>query len=347
MIDIKSIDFTSVGGGGVARLIYRGVDISGDLSPLTTSINYTDHWHGEADEIDVTVHDKDGRWKGSWLPEHGDKMQLFLSDDGFKFVDCGVFELDEPEANGGRGGDFMTMRGLAVPITKALRTQQTFAYENKKLEAVVKETISRAGLSLEGKIDPLFFKRITQRRETDLEFLTRLAQDTGHYFSIRGTRAIFTNYKSIDGRKPTIILHLEDKFRDEGPLINYTGLKFQSKETYSKASVQYSDPDTKKVVKAKKADTRVKTGDELKIRGERVENAANADALAKARLHMKNRKHKVGSFTMQGNMKALAGNTIGIEGFGKYDDTFVIDTGSQAMSRSGHITNIETSVAAK
>ena len=340
------INFSAFGGGS-ARLIYRGVDISSDLSPQTTSINYTDHFHGEADEIDVTVQDRDGRWKGSWFPEHGDTMQLFLSDDGFRFVDCGVFELDEPEINGGRGGDFMTLRGLAAPITKALRTQQSVGYENKKLGAVVKEVVARAGLTLEGKIDPLFFKRITQRREKDLEFLTRLAEETGHYFSVRGSRAIFTNYKSIDGRKPTIILHLEDKFRDEGPLIDYSGLKFQSKDTHSKGSVAYSDPDTKKLVDAKKTDSRIKTGDELKIRGERVESAANADALIKARLHMKNRKYKVGSFNMKGNMKALAGNTIGLEGFGRYDDIFVIDTSAHSLSRSGHSTNVECSVAAK
>jgi len=339
------IDFRKFG-GGAARLIYRGVDISSELTPMTTSINYTDNWHGEADEIDVTVQDKDGRWKGSWFPQHGDTMQLFLSDDGFRFVDCGVFELDEPNAKGDRGGDYMTMRGLAAPITKALRTQQTFAYENKKLEAIVKETVARTELTIEGKIDPLFFKRITQRRERDLEFLKRLAEDTGHYFSVRGNRAIFTNYNSIDGRKPTLIIHMEDKARDQGPLEDYD-LKFQSKDTNSKASVKYSDPDTKKVIKHEETDSRIKTGDELKIRGERVESKANAEALAKARLHMGNRNYKVASFTMKGNLKALAGNTIGAVGFGVYDDTYVINTSAHSISRGGHTVNVECSVASK
>ncbi len=36
---------------------------------MTTSVTYTDQAHGQADEIDVTVQDKDGRWKGEWKPE--------------------------------------------------------------------------------------------------------------------------------------------------------------------------------------------------------------------------------------------------------------------------------------
>ena len=337
------LDFSKFG-GGAAKLLYRGIDISSELSPYTTSINYTDHFHGEADEIDVTVQDKDGRWKGSWFPEHGDEMQLFLSDNGIAFVDCGIFELDEPHVQGGRGGDTMTLRGLAAPISKPLRTQNTFDYEEKQLQAIVNEVSGRAGLSLEGQIDPLTFMRVTQRRELDLEFLKRLAEDTGHYFSVRGKRLIFTNYKSIDERSASVIIHLEDKNADTGPLIDYN-FKFKSDETYSKGSLQYSDPDKKEVTKYEEDDARIKTGDELKIRGERVENEANAQAKVTAKMHMKNRQHKTGGVTMKGNMKALAGNILEAQGFGRYNDNYVIDTSAHSVSRGGHTTNVELSVA--
>lgn len=339
---LPSINF----GGGAARLFYRSVDISSEIAPMVISINYTDHFHGEADEIDVTVHDEDGRWKGSWFPEHGDVMELYISDDGFTFIPCGRFELDEPNVQGSRGGDTMTMRGLAAPITKAMRTENTTAYEEMMLSTVVQETVSRTGLTLEGNIDDLFFKRITQRKETDLEFLKRLAEETGHYFTVRGSRAVFTNYQSVDGRAPPLIIHLEDKARDNGPLIDYN-LSFQSTETYSKGSAQYADPDKKAVTKAEMMDDRIMTGDELKIRGERIESEANAMALLKAEMHMANRKHKQGSITMIGNTKALAGSTIGVVGFGRYDDRYVIDASSHALSRSGYTTSVEMKVAAQ
>lgn len=331
-------------GNGAARLIYRGIDISTDIADQVIEVNYTDHWHGENDEIDITVHDKDGLWKGSWFPEHGDTMELFLSDDGVRFVPCGTFELDEPNASGGRGGDTMTLRGLAAPISRALRTQNTKSYENMTLEAVVKDAVSRTGLTLEGVIAPLFFRRITQRKESDLEFLTRLANDTGHYFSVRGSRAIFTSYRSIDGQDPVLTIDLNDKARDQGPLIDYD-LKFQSAGTYSKGSIRYSDPDLKDTVGFEEEDAEVKTGDEMKIRGERVESQANAEALLKARMHMANRKRKTGFISTVGNMKIIAGNVIALTGFGRFDDHYVIDRSTHSVSRSGFFTTGDFSLA--
>jgi len=50
---------------------------------------------------------------------------------------------------------------------------------------------------------------------------------------------------------------------------------------------------------------------------------------------------------MKGNLKALAGNVMGIAGFGRYDDNFVINTSAHSVSRGGHTTSVETAVAKK
>ena len=119
---------------------------------MTTSISYTDHHHGEADEIDIEVQDKDGRWKGAWKPEPGDVMELTIYDGSGGILPCGEFELDEPEASGSRDGDVMTIRGLAAPITKKLRTENTKAFEKQTLQAIVTQVAGQNGLSLEGQM---------------------------------------------------------------------------------------------------------------------------------------------------------------------------------------------------
>lgn len=238
-------------------LIYRGVDISSELDPMTTDISYTDNHHGEADEIDVTVQDKDGRWKGSWKPEPGDTMSLTIFDGAGGALPCGDFELDEPDAEGDRGGDRMIIRGLAAPITKSLRTEKSRAFEKQNLNAIVSKVAGEAGLSLEGQIDNLFFERVTQRRERDLEFLTRLAEDTGHYFTVRGKRAVFTSFKSVDGRGPVAVI----THRAIGTTLISYRLKEQTAETYSKAKASYLDRDKKETVTAEETDGDVKTGD--------------------------------------------------------------------------------------
>lgn len=313
------------------QLIYQGVDISSEIDPMTLSVTYTDNGHGEADEIDVTVQDKDRRWQGAWKPEPGDTMELTIFDAYGRTLPCGIFEMDEPETTGSRDGDRMTIRGLAAPITQALRTEKTKAFDDKMLSAIVREVLGAAGLSHEGQIDDLFFKRVTQRRERDLEFLKRLAEDTGHYFTVKDrTRGVFTSFASIDGRAPVITV-----FRGDNKLLDYT-LRHQTHETYAKAKVAYLDQNTKETTRHTETDPKVETGDELKIAGERVESKDHAVALAKSRLHFKNRRAVEGSITLIGDVRIVSGNPVALTGFGQYSGKVLIERSHHTMTRESH-----------
>lgn len=318
-------------------LLYQGVDISSELDPQTTSITYTDQHHGKADEIDVTVQDKDGRWKGSWKPEPGDTMTLTIFDGAGGMLPCGAFEMDEPDVGGDRGGDTMTIRGLAAPISKPLRTEKTRAFENQSLRDIVSKVTGENGLSLEGDIENLRFQRVTQRRERDLEFLKRLAEDTGHYFTIKGTRAIFTSIKSVDGRAAALTI----SHAQLGVYLTSYRLKEQTAETYSKAKVSAVHEDEKRMVAAEEEDGEVKTGDTLRITGERVESEANARALARSRMHFKNRKRRSGSISIVGDVRLLAGVVVGMEDFGKYSGRYLVDRSTHRMDRGGYTADAE------
>lgn len=315
------------------RLTYRGVDISSELDPMTTDVSYTDRHHGEADEIDVTVQDRDGRWKGSWKPEPGDTMELVIYDGLGGVLPCGTFELDEPDASGSRRGDIMVMRGLAAPITASIRTEKTRAFEKQSLSAIVRRVAGEAGISVEGQIANLQFERVSQRRETDLEFLTRLAEDTGHYFSTRGSRATFTSFASVDGRAPALNFDLSDYGTT---LLSYR-LREQTDDTYSSAKATYMDRDRKETHKVEIRDSTILTGDILKIAGERFETPAHGEAMAKSRLHFANRKRRSGSVTMVGNVRAVAGAVVGMGGFGQYSGRYLIDSSTHSMSRGGYV----------
>lgn len=318
-------------------LVYQNVDISSELDPMTTSITYTDHLHGEADEIDVSVQDKDGKWKGPWKPEPGDTMTLTIFDGLGGVLRCGTFEMDEPDAAGDRGGDTMTIRGLAAPISKPLRTEKTRAFEKQNLKQIVQKVAGEAGLSIEGDIENLTFERITQRKERDLEFLTRLAEDTGHYFNVRGNRAIFTSIKSIDGRAAAMTI----SHQQLGTVLTGYRLKMQTSDTYSSAKVTALDPEKKEKIEAEQKDGSVKTGDVLRIAGERVENQAQAKALAKSRLHYKNRKSVSGSIDMVGTTGLVAGIIVDLADFGKYSGPLLVNRSTHTMTRGGYTSGAE------
>lgn len=318
-------------------LIYRGVDISSELDPMTTSVSYTDKLHGEADEIDVAVQDKDGRWKGEWKPEPGDLMNLTIHDGLGGVLPCGDFEMDEPDASGDRGGDIMTIRGLAAPISKPLRTEKTRAFEKQSLSQIVNKVAGENGLSVEGDIENLTFERVTQRRERDLEFLTRLAEDTGHYFSVRGTRAIFTSIKSVDGGAAALTI----RHAMRGTTLLSYSLKQQTADTYSSAKVTHLDENKKEMIEAEERDGEVRTGDILRVSGERVETQSQATALAKSRLHYKNRKSTSGSISLVGDVRVVAGVVVDLADFGKYSGRLLVDSSTHSMSRGGYTTGAE------
>lgn len=312
-------------------LLYRGVDISSELDPMTTSVTYEDKLHGEADEIEVALQDSDGRWRGPWFPETGDTMRLWYGWSDGRSMYAGEFELDEPEATIGRGGDTFTIRGIAAPITKALRTEKTAEFEDKTVEEIAREIASRNGLTVKGTFNDTKYRRKTQRRMRDLEFLVQLGEDTDHYVSVRGTEIQFTAVDAIDGQTPAAVFM--PRSHDHAGFVG----RFQSADTYSKAETRHFHDLKKELVEGEEADGRIRTGDVLKL-VERVEDKAQADLMAKSRLHQKNRKRRSGTLTLVGRPDLVAGTVVELADHGAWSGRYVVDASRHTLTRGPYPT---------
>lgn len=318
------------------KLVYKGVDITDELAPEMISCTYTDKVHGEADEIEFTVQDKDGKWRGEWCPEHGDKVDLSIGYKGLPLTDCGSFELDEPKVRMGRGGDTMTLRGVAAPVSKSLRTSKTKGYEKQTLKQIAEKVAKEHGLTIVGKPPDISFERVTQRRERDLEFLTRMADNYGAYFTVKGKQMIFADRSEVHERQPVFIIRAtsEDYLTAD--------LQKSASKTYSKAKLSYYDGNEKKKIEAEVEDDKVKTGDTLKI-DERVENDGQAKKRAESELQKANMKKQTGTIVLVGNPLLVAGQTVTLDaGFGKWAGPYVIQQSRHYIARNGgYTTSIE------
>ena len=63
-----------------ARRAYLQVSIGGHdatsyLEAYVKSFEYIDHESGKADELRLTLHDRDGKWSGEWRPSLGTKIE--------------------------------------------------------------------------------------------------------------------------------------------------------------------------------------------------------------------------------------------------------------------------------
>lgn len=317
------------------RLLYKGVDISAEIAPHLVSCTYVDKVHGEADEIEVEVQDKDGLWRGAWCPEHGDVVTLDIGYEPGPLTPCGEFEIDEPAANMGRGGDAFTFRGLSAPVSKALRTKKTKGFEMQSLKQIAQKVAGEHGLSLVGTPPDVSFERVTQRRERDLEFLSRMADQYGAYFSVRGKQLVFAKRDELHERRSVFAFRAgtDDYITAE--------LKRASHETYSKAKVSYFEGNQKKHISVEVEDGKVTNGDTLRL-DERVENEGQARARAKSELQKANLKKQTATIVLPGNPLVVAGQIVELDaGFGQWAGRYVVKSSRHHLTRSVYTANIE------
>jgi uncharacterized protein len=309
------------------KLLYQGTDITSDVSRFLVDLVYTDRSEGESDELSVTLEDTDALWRGDWYPEKGAKLTLEY---GYtdNLVPAGEFEIDEIALSG--APDTITIRGMAAVVNKQLRTKGSYAHENKTLQQIVEATAARSGLTVEGEFEQLRIQRMTQDRQTDLEFLKKLADEWGYLFSIRGDKLIFTSIFAIEEGDAV-------KTYARSALSSYS-ISDKVNFTYESAEVSYQNPLANLVLNATRQGDREQLGrDQLRIRS-RVENKQQADVKARVALYRANSRQQQGSITLEGDPELVSGININLLNLGQLSGKYNVFETRHAITRSAGYT---------
>lgn len=314
------------------RLLYDGTDISADISANLISATYTDKVEFASDELEITVEDTEDLWKDAWFPEKGAKLTFDYGYDN-NLVSAGEFEIDEIELSG--PPDVVTIKALATGITKPTRTEISYAHENITLRKIAETIAGRVGLTVEGEIDDIEIKRVTQNRETDLSFLKRVSDEYGYLFSIRGTKLIFTKRADIEKSASVTAIDRTD--------ISEWNIRDKTADTYQAAEVKYNDPATKELTVYRTESTDLGTDisyadiikpDTLQIR-KKVENGQQAKAIAEAALQAANSVMVEGSVGLFGNPILVAGSNFDLTGLRKLSGKYHIRESRHSFDRGG------------
>lgn len=314
----------------IFKVDYEHKNITDYISPYVTSVSYTDNEHGQSDEIDIQIEDKDHKWKSSWYPTKGDLISLQIGFEGEKLVNCGGFEIDEIEVSG--PPDIMNIKGLAANIKKALRQDNSAAYENKTLKQIAEDIAKKHGYTLVGSVKDIKIKRITQNKERDLAFLKRLAESYGYLFKIADNKLVFYEVEQLHNSNTILKIDRKD-------MISFN-FKDKTNGVYKSCEVSYFDPKTKKLINHTESLKNVKDGDTLKL-NVRCENKQQAIQKAKAGLAGKIKEIE-GNITLSGNPKLAAGANIEITGMHKFSGKYHIKAVKHTIDRSsGYKTELE------
>ena len=306
----------------IFQLFYEKKDITKEVSKYVTSIEYTDIEHGSSDELVITFEDTEKLWQESWIPIKGDSIRAYLGYESEKLLNCGSFEIDEVEFES--PPDILIVKSLATGIKKPLRQKNSKGYENKLLKQIVKEIADKHGYNLVGDIEDIRVDRITQNKEHDLSFLTKLAEEYGYIFKIAENNLVFYKVQKLKSAKSTIIFYKSD--------LTHINLREKTSQKYKSVQVSYFDPKKKKTITASARNEKVIKGDTLKITSRCSDRK---QAILKANAALKTADTKIeGSIELAGNPYLIAGINIELKGIGHFSGKYHIKQVRHLYERS-------------
>ena len=301
---------------------------------MVLAITYTDRLGAASGDIEIRLEDSGKVWQGPWYPQQGDVINLSIGYRGNDQLPCGSFQVVELELTG--PPDVFHLRCLAAYITPAMRTANSIGYEGQTLIQIASTIAGKYSLSMVSQADannPVF-ERITQKQETDLEFLKRIALEHDYDFTIRGSQMVFYSRSALEGSASVLTIN-------RGDVMSFA-FKDRSYQIFESAAVAYQMPFAKALIAQSAASlSAVPTTDTAK-RVLRCENGQQAGLKANSLLHGANMLQITGRLTCAGNILLAAGNVITIAGFGAYDGDYIIDNARHHLTHeSGYTTEIE------
>jgi phage protein D len=317
------------------EIIINGKNVTGDVSSYLSSVSYSDHVEAYADSADLSFEDTQGKWQDKWYPAQGDTLEVKITSEAGRVLDCGLFEIDEIELS--LAPDIMSVKGLATPISKALRTKNNKAFEKQTLRKIASYFADKHGFSItgnEGALQKVEIDRKTQENETDLAFLSKLAKEYGIIFNVKGKQLVFMDIDELEGRASVAALDRS----------NISTARFTDKtsQIYESASIARRNMRTNSVKKWNEK----KSGVEGVKNDIVINKPASSEGEAKQRTEQEiraaNAQKITGSITIAGDTAIMAGVNIDIADVGQFSGKWhVISTTHSISAQAGYVTSAE------
>ena len=327
---------------------YNGKDISADLQQYLKSVSYTDNMSCEADDLQLTLEDRQGLWQASWMPEKGATLDVSVKviDAGTEqVVRFGLFEIDEITSSGMPSE--VCIKAVSVPDNNNLRgVERTRSWEKAELKSIANDIAGGAGLELlyDAKDYNPTIDRAEQSEQSDLSFLYKLCADHGLALKICNNQLVVfdeADYEAADAvaqlLKPGNIA--ADGAKTIKHLKRYS-LSSKVRDVYKACHVKYQEGKDKQKIEATFTAPDKTDGKTLEV-NEQVSSIADAERLAKKRLREKNSAEISGSFDIIGCPELAAAAVIQLSGFGVFDGKYILTQVRHEIGSGGYTTGVD------
>lgn len=171
------------------RVVLDGVDLTDRLRPRLLDLSLTECRGGEADQLELRVHDHDGQLA---MPRKGVLLQAAIGFQDEGVVDKGTFKVDEVEHSG--SPDVITVRARSADLTQPMRTRRERSWHDTTLGAILRNIAGEHGLQprIAPALASVAIKHLDQTEESDAHLLTRLAKRYDAVATVKSGTLIFS-----------------------------------------------------------------------------------------------------------------------------------------------------------
>jgi hypothetical protein len=168
-------------------------DISGDVAPRLLSLSLTEKRGGEADELELRIHDHDGRMD---LPPEGAQLKLSLgwkkgADVPAGLVDKGSFNVDEVGYSG--PPRVITIRARSAAFASGYRVRKERSHRDTTLGALVRRIAAENGLTahVSARFAAIPVPVLAQDQKSDMALVRELGRRYDAVATVKARKLIF------------------------------------------------------------------------------------------------------------------------------------------------------------
>ncbi len=328
-----------------------GVDITKQINEDLISMTVTDNEEDEADDLQIVLADKDGKWIKHWLNDTANaatdakslRFAVWIGtlDDNGKILQqkSGSFTLDS--INHAGPPSKVTLKCSSLSFAGGIRDEKrSKAWEGYTLRGIARDIATKAKMTLMYcSSEEISYNVQEQSDETDIAFLKRLCQNAGMALKCIDNNIVIFDKDHYGDADPVRVISFGD-----GSYTKWTLNTSSGDVSYDMCSVRYADPATGKLIEGTVyTDDYDKTNPEhteLIITDVKVSSVAEAMQVAEQRLKLRNQYEKTAQFTFPGDPTLMAGLTVFLTGMGYFDGKYMIKKCEHSIGDGGYSTKI-------
>jgi len=170
------------------RVVLDGQDLTDSIRPRLLDLTLSEARAGEADQLDLRIHDHDGRMA---LPKRGVILSVAIGWIDAGLIEKGTFRVDEVEHSG--APDVITIRARSADLTHPMRTRRERSWHGVTLGAVVNNLAGEHGLKprIAPELASIAIAHLDQTSESDVHLLSRLGRRFDAVATVKGGSLLF------------------------------------------------------------------------------------------------------------------------------------------------------------